>query len=182
MSDADLLDPQPIEFQPLPGGKTWAFAVCDLATELLYQSRHQAWARNQFEAMRGSVSAQSHEADLDRFVQQVSANRFAFGGPLSLAFLLSSEGAAEYLALLASKAGCKAASKSAIEALRRRDKGSYDAMLLQVLRRDFPNHWPPPPEGDSSSPEAATPSPSTTDSTSSSRGETGECPPGGSES
>lgn len=173
MSDVDLLAPEPVTFTPPGQEKPWTFAPCDLECELRFQSEHQRWARNQIEAMKAGVSPATYAEDVDRFVSHVSGNRFAFGGPLSLAFLLTDQGATIYLSLLAAKAGCRAASEANLSALRRKDRAAWDRALADVLRRDFPNLMAPRAGADSSSPEAETPSPSTTGSSSSSREDPG---------
>lgn len=170
MSDDAMLGGEPARFTH--DGKEWLFASCDLECELRYQSLHAAWARNQIEAARSLVSPESHAADLDRHVEHVEGNRFAFGGPLSLRFLLSDAGAVEYLALLAAKAGCRAAGKGALDRLRRGDRAAFDRLIRLVLGRDFPNLFGAQ-EAPSSSPEAATPTPCTTDSSSSSQASPG---------
>lgn len=174
MSDANFLLAAPIEFAPKGQTQPWLFAACDLECELRFQTQHEAWARNRLEAMKAFVSPQANQQDQDRFVQHVSANRFAFGAQLSIAFLLSDAGSVEYLTLLAGKAGCRAAGKEALEKLRRSDRPEFDRLVEMMLRRDFPNLLTPAEGGPSPAP--ATRSPSTTESSSSSVASPGSPP------
>jgi hypothetical protein len=170
MSDADLLLDEAVEF-PREGEQPWAFAACDLETELRFQAEHQRWARNQLETMKAGVAAAAYHAALDVHVEHVEGNRFAFGGGLSLAFLTTDQGLAEYLILLAGKANCRAVTREKLAALRRRDRPAWDELAGRVLRRDFPNLFAAPEASSSAAP--ATPSPSTTESSSCSPGSPG---------
>lgn len=162
MSDDLLLGTEPARF-PRPEGD-WLFASCDLECELRYQTIHTAWARNQIEAARAMLSPAAYATDVDRHVEHVEGNRFAFGDTLSLRFLTTDHGAVEYLAMLAARAGCRAASKQALDRLRRGDRSAFDELARLVLGRDFPNLFAAPQASSSLAPE--TPPPSTNGSSS----------------
>lgn len=170
MSDDTLLSPQLVTLSR-PSGKPWSFAVCDFDMEFMFQAKHQQWTRNQIETMRPGVSPQAYADDAARFVQMLAENRFAFGGTLSFNFITSDQGAVLYLAMLAQKAGCQGATEKTLAQMRRAERPVWDRLLEDVLRRDFPNYFPPAP-----SPAPATPSISTTDFTSCSAENPGDSP------
>lgn len=169
MSDAQMLLQQPTTFTA--GDLSLSLAVCDLEVELLVQAEHEAWARNRLEATRGKVGNAVYQADVGRMVEAIAANRFAFGGSLSIDWLSSSVGEVEYVLLLAQKAKTEAKVKQSVsrEQLRkaqRGDKAGWVKAMEVLFRRDFPNLMPP--EVTPSSGDQGIPAPSTSASSSSS--------------
>lgn len=163
MSDAALLNPQatPWEYQ----GKSYLLAVCDLDTELLFQALHERWARNRVEVSRGGVDPAVYAADVDAYNRMRAVNDFAFGGDLSLRFVATPQGMAEYVLLLLQKGqkeGGAEPSPKLVRALFRADVPAWLDLQRAVIGRDFPNQLVAP---GSSSPAPAAPPPSTAGST-----------------
>lgn len=171
MSVPDVL---PLDFDL--GDKTYPLACPDHELELYFQARHEAWARNRIEAAAGLVGERAHRTDVEVFASQRASNRFAFGGPLSMAFVLSDEGMAEYLLLLSQKGqkekGGGAFSKASLRQLKRETPAEWDRLVGLVLGRDFPNVM----AGTGPSPAPETPTSTTSGSSSSSAESPGGSP------
>jgi len=135
MNNNDLLAAAPLEFECAAG--TFALAVPDHELELLFQARHEAWARNRIEATKALVSAEAYQADVEVFASRRDSNRFAYAGPLSLSWLLSDAGMVEYVLLLAQKAG-KSPRRETLFAMKKADPDDWQRLIDVVLRRDFP--------------------------------------------
>lgn len=141
MSDAVLLGQQPILWSH--DGKDYHLAVADLDLELLFQAIHERWARNRIEAMAGGISEEAHRLNLSVFLEQLEMNRFAFMGRLSLGFLISDHGMAEYIQLLSQKGqrdhGGAVLSMAQMRGWQRHQKAVWDDLTEKVVRRDLPN-------------------------------------------
>lgn len=144
MNGPDVLACAPTPFEH--AGKTYHLARPDHELELLFQARHEAWARNRIEATAALVGEKAYRADLESFGTRRDANRFAFGSPLSMAFLLSDDGMAEYVLLLSQKGqkegGGALFGKAQLVKLRRQDEPEWERLTDAVVRRDFPNLLP----------------------------------------
>lgn len=168
MSDTNFLDPRPIEWSY--NNKTYTLGVTDIDAELRFQAIHERWALNRLEVLQAGVSSASAQAAMDRYVNHLEANRFAFGSNLSLQFLTSDVGTIEYLVLLSAMKKTPIP-RATLQHLARRERKIFNDLANQVLERDFPNPEAQSEESEeeaSTSPAAATLTPSTTASSSSS--------------
>lgn len=147
MSAAEVIAqaPTPFEYEK----KTYQLGVADYDLELYLQARHEAWARNRIEAAAGQISDHAYRADCEVFATQRAGNLFAFGTPLSLAWVLSDEGMAEYVVLLSQKGkkekGGPAFGADELRRMRKEDAASWDRLVRLVVGRDFPNVRLPAP-------------------------------------
>ena len=163
MTDPEVLAQTPTAFDWQ--GRTYQIGVADYEAELFFQARHEAWTRNRIEATAGMVNDNVHRADVDAFARQRAGNLFAFEGQLSMQWLLSDEGFAEYLVILTGKGkkerGGHVMSRDDVRRMKKTDREVHDRLVRLVLGRDFPNLLAP------ASPAEPTP-PSTTSASSSS--------------
>lgn len=139
------------------GDVTYQVSACDLDVELVFQAEHEAWARSRLEGRKGSIPPAAWQADHAALLEAMNANAFAFGSSLSLRYLTSSRGMVHYVYLLcqrgaAKDGGARPKGLQAIEAIARAAGPEWDAIVSEVLQRDFPFLL---------SPRQATPAPST---------------------
>jgi hypothetical protein len=157
MSDANLLG-APLVWSH--EGKDYHLGVPDFDLELLFQSIHERWACNRIEALAGGVSEDAHRASLALFVEQVSTNHFAFMARLSLAFITTDHGMAEYLQLISQKGqkerGGPVLTLEFLRRLRRQKAEAWNDLTRQVLLRDFPIFQLAPAAEKSPEPEPTT--------------------------
>lgn len=145
------------------GGRTYLLARPAIEEELLFQTRHVAWARNQLEATRAFVGRDAYTQDVAAFGESRDANRHAFGGHLSLQFVLSRAGMARWAWLLIMKGGGERTTIEALEQVAREDPAAWDVLAELLIGRDFPFLAAPkegPPSGAGETPPPSTSAPS----------------------
>ena len=142
MSDPATLSPAAAVVRCTLGGQPVALAERDIDAELILQTRHESWASARLEARRAMIGERAFQSQLDRLGHAMDANRFAFGGPLSLEWLTTRAGMAEYVLLLSQKAQAEghgpAIGRERLLALARAGGAEWEQLYEQVLRRDFP--------------------------------------------
>ena len=147
MSDAAMIGNAPFRWEHKDA--VYEFAATDLEVELMFQSLHEAWARARLEATKGRIGEEAWTMDHARHVENVSANQFAMGGRLSMMFLFTTAGFAEYATLKWQKqvAG-KGPQKDKVNApflhaLAKNNAADFESLRTGMLRHDFPNLFAP---------------------------------------
>lgn len=128
-------------------GQTYHLAPIDLDTELIFQSIHEAFAASRLDAIRSRIGETSFRERLVLQQDAFDANRFAFGGDLSFAFLVSNEGMAELFALLMDRGsrehGGPKLDRAKLLQLARENGPDWNRLWREVMRRDFPTRFSP---------------------------------------
>ena len=154
MTDPEVLAQTPTAFEWQ--GKTYQIGVADYEAELFFQARHEAWTRNRIEATAALTAEAVYRGDVDSFARMRAGNLFAFGGPLSLQWLLSDEGFAEYLVILTGKGkkerGGHVLGTQDVRRMKKTDAAAHDRLVKLVLGRDFPNPMAPASSDDRTPP------------------------------
>jgi hypothetical protein len=151
--------------------KTYQLGHTDFELELYFELAQESWALNRIEAGHSRVGDSAYFAQVQAHGDRVAGNRFAFGGSLSLQFLATRAGQFEYLLLKLQKgqqAGGARMDRDKLQVIMRADKPAFDKLAEEVLGRDFPTVFR------RESPTPATPTPSSTESVSSSEESPGE--------
>jgi hypothetical protein len=140
-SDAGKILQQPLQWRY--GNRNYLLGPCDVEMELYFQAIHEGWSRNRLESRKRFMSIDMYLTDVSEFQESVDENRFAFGGKISMRWLLCPVGFLEYVILKMqlgqTKFGGDPPDRDFMAKLQRDNDPAWIALEKMVLRNDFPN-------------------------------------------